>query len=324
MEPPDNAAAEKLREHVSLVKGVGVGAATAICIGIGSFLLLTSSKTHAMGGVMFYLVPFLAGFSIALVTRGRTAYQAAFLLSLIPSLLLLVVSKREGVLCAFLAFPLLAAALVIGASVGHLFRILVLDRFRHQRGTTALLLALTPLLILAGQRAEQPSLDEVRRETISDSVVIEASPEEVWRNVQSIDRVDVSKPWLMYIGLPIPIRCTLERTGVGAKRTCYFNNGFIQETITEWSPPQLMRLSIDRTNMPGRHWLGFENAVYELRREGSATRLTRTTTITSHLRPVWYWKFFETLGVRSEHKYILRDLAERTARTPMSAAAPAQ
>ena len=98
---------------------------------------------------------------------------------------------------------------------------------------------------------------------------------------------------------------------MGAKRTCYFENGFIEETITEWAPPYSMQLTIDRTNMPVRHWLGFEKAAYELRQEGSGTRLTRTTTITSHLYPVWYWRYFERLGVSSEHEYLLRDLSSR-------------
>jgi hypothetical protein len=115
----------------------------------------------------------------------------------------------------------------------------------------------------------------------------------------------------MYFGLPVSLRCTLERKGVGAKRTRYFENGFIEETVTEWAPPYSMHLTIDRTNMPGRHWLGFENAAYELRQEGSGTRLTRTTTITSHLYPVWYWRYFERLGVSSEHEYLLRDLSNR-------------
>jgi len=100
-------------------------------------------------------------------------------------------------------------------------------------------------------------------------------------------------------------------SGVGAKRTCYFDQGYIEETVTEWSPPEVMGLSIDRTNMPGRHWLDFENAKYELRRDNSGTMLTRTTTITSNLYPVWYWRPFERWGVASEHEYIFGDLARR-------------
>jgi len=75
-----------------------------------------------------------------------------------------------------------------------------------------------------------------------------------------------------------------------------------------------MRLTIDRTNMPGRHWLGFEDARYELRSSGSSTLVTRTTTFTSRLAPVWYWRYFERLGIQAEHEYILVDLAERVRR----------
>jgi hypothetical protein len=174
-----------------------------------------------------------------------------------------------------------------------------------------IIFALTPAIIFASHRAEMPALDRARRETVSNTVFLKAAPQEVWANIQSIDSIIAAKPLLMYFGLPVPLRCTLERKGVGAKRTCYFENGFIQETITEWGPPYSMQLTIDRTNMPGRHWLGFENAAYELRQEGSGTRLTRTTTITSHLYPVWYWRYFERLGVSSEHEYLLRDLSKR-------------
>jgi hypothetical protein len=89
--------------------------------------------------------------------------------------------------------------------------------------------------------------------------------------------------------------------------------GYIEETVTAWNPPYNLGLSIDRTHMPGRHWLGFESAEYKLESMGPVTRLTRTTTVISHLEPVWYWRHFERLGVESEHKYILRDVASRSA-----------
>jgi hypothetical protein len=103
----------------------------------------------------------------------------------------------------------------------------------------------------------------------------------------------------------------MEGSGEGAKRTCYFEQGYIQETVIGWSPPNVMLLSIDRTNMAGRHWLGFEYAKYELRWDGSQTVLTRTTAIISNLYPAWYWRTFERWGVRSEHEYIFSDLARR-------------
>jgi len=224
---------------------------------------------------------------------------------------LLVASKLEGVLCAILAFPLLALGLGVGVVLGYLFRRYFIERLRHQIMSTVTIFVLTPLIVLAGHRLERPSLDTVRRETVASSIFLSAQPEEVWTSIQSIDSINAAKPLLMYFGLPIPLRCTLEKKAVGAKRTCYFENGFIEEIITEWDPPHSMQLTIDRTNMPGRHWLGFEKAAYDLHQEGSGTRLTRTTTITSHLYPVWYWRYFERLGVSSEHDYLLRDLSNR-------------
>lgn len=118
----------------------------------------------------------------------------------------------------------------------------------------------------------------------------------------------------MHIGLPVPERCEMQGRGVGAKRTCYFDHGSIEETVLEWDPPVRMKLSIDRTNMPGRHWLEFEDAEYDLRAENGGTVLTRNTTIISNLYPAWYWRPLERWGVEDEHQYIFADVARRVSR----------
>lgn len=301
-----------MKDATATLKGVGIGAATGVCVGVGGFFLVRPGSD--MGAVMFLVVPFLAGFAIALVTREPSTTRAAVLLAVLASLAFLVGMGWEGLLCAVMAFPLLAVGLVMGSVLGRLFRRHILDRLRHQTGTTAFILVVTVAVAPAARQAERSRQGYLRRETVSNSVLVHATPDDVWGRIQSIDDISVSKPWLMYIGLPIPLRCTLDGHGIGAKRTCYFNSGFIQETITEWSPPLRMGLSIDRTNMPGRHWLGFENALYELQQEGDATRLTRHTTITSRLGPIWYWRSLERLGVEAEHEYILNDVAQRFAR----------
>jgi len=168
-----------------------------------------------------------------------------------------------------------------------------------------------PLIILAGHRAEVSTLVHPRLEIITSTIRLAAEPSEVWADLQSFDSVAAQKPFLMYIGLPIPVRCSLRGSGVGATRTCYFDRGYIQETVTAWEPPNVMGLSIDRTNLPGRHWLNFEDAKYELHQDRGTTVLSRTTTITSNLYPAWYWRPFERWGVASEHQYIFGDLMRR-------------
>ncbi|MGA9393233.1 MAG: hypothetical protein WBV69_22580 [Candidatus Sulfotelmatobacter sp.] len=299
-------------EWKASLKAAAVGTISGTAIGLIAFFFLTSLQHPNMGAVLFLLVPVAAGFSVVLVARTPdAAAAAAALLSAVCSLVLLVALGREGVLCALLAFPIIGAGLAIGAGIGILVRKLFVDRSQNKNGTAGILLLMGPILIFAGERIERPTLQHSRTELVQTTVELNEKPEEAWARILSIDSIQASKPILMYLGLPIPQRCTMQGRGMGAKRTCYFNVGYIEETVTEWNPPYYLGLSIDRTHMPGRYWLGFENAEYRLQPNGARTLLTRTTTISSHLHPAWYWRRFERLGVKSEHDYILREVMLR-------------
>src|SRR5271170_8055874 len=65
----------------SVVKGLLLGTAAGTCVGLGGFFLANAPATHGMGEVMFMLVPFCAGFAIAMVTRGRNTAWACSLLA---------------------------------------------------------------------------------------------------------------------------------------------------------------------------------------------------------------------------------------------------
>ena len=297
-----------MRDWKASLRATVVGAMSGSAIGLLGFQFLTSRQYPNMGAALFWLVPVAAGFSVAMVARKSDSAVAAALLSVVGSLVLLIALGKEGVLCSILAFPIITLGLLIGLGIGVLVRKLFINRIKNQTTTTSILLLLAPIMVLTGERMERPLLQHPRTEVIQNAVEVNDSPERVWSNILSIDGVQASKPFLMYVGLPIPERCTLQGQGVGAKRTCYFNVGYIEETVTGWNPPVYMGLSINRTHMPGRHWLGFESAEYRLEPHGPMTLLIRRTTVSSHLYPSWYWRRFERLGVESEHIYILREL----------------
>jgi len=291
-----------------------VGAVSGTAVGLLAFFFLTSRQFPSMGATLFLLAPVAAGFSVAMVSRRPDITSAAALLSVACSLVLLIALGKEGVLCAILAFPIIAAGLAIGIGMGLLMRRLFVNRAKNQTTTTGILLLIAPTLVLAGEHIERPMLRRPRTELIETAVQVDDSPERVWAQVLAIDSVQASKPLLMYVGLPIPERCSIDEKGVGARRTCYFNVGYIEETVIAWNPPYYLGLSIDRTHMPGRHWLAFESADYRLEPDGSGARLTRRTTVLSYLHPSWYWRLFERLGVESEHDYILRDIVLKAKR----------
>jgi hypothetical protein len=291
--------------------GALVGVAAGAVYGLAGFFLVKIPDSQQMGQVFFLMLPLVVGVSIALVTpRGM---YSALLLAATVSLLICMVSlvslHAEGILCAVMAFPLIFVPLALGVALGMLLRKII--RPFETAKLNVVILLLGPVLLFGGHRWEEKNYPEPRTAIVTTTMHIAAPPEEVWRNIQSLDRLGGRKPFLMHIGLPIPQRCVLQGTSVGSKRICYFDQGSIEESVLEWDPPHKMRLAIDRTNMPGRHWLSFNGAEYDLRADTAGTTITRTTTIRSTLRPAWYWARFETWGVQSEHRYLFSDLAKR-------------
>src|SRR5215472_1665696 len=263
-----------------------------------------------MGTLLFFLVPGAGGFAVGFLSRGAKPAGIAALIALGGCLFLLIALGKEGPLCALMALALIVVPMAGGAALGVAVRVLVRPG-RAQNTSIGMFILVVPSLLFVAKQLEKPLLDRARIETVSTNIWVPDSPQRTWLEIQSIDSIHAAKPWLMYIGLPFPQRCTLEKTSVGARRTCYFDKGYIEETVVEWDPPHFMRLQIDRTHMPGRHWLGFESASYLLEPEGKGTRLTRITVISSHLYPAWYWRPLERLGVKSEHQYLLQDVANR-------------
>jgi hypothetical protein len=200
--------------------------------------------------------------------------------------------------------PLIAVGMTIGALFGALFRIQVLGRLRKPRLLLMLVLLVLPVFLMGANSAERESRRTLRAETITDTLVVSQSPETVWNEIKSMDKVTASKGFLMKIGLPVPVSCKTEGEGVGGKRTCYFESGYIEEKITEWNFPNSMKFDITASDVPGRPWLTFRDASYEIKREGDHTVVTRSTTIVSRLSPAWYWRRLETIGVHTEHRYL--------------------
>jgi len=298
-----------LKDHKLTYKRIAAGSAIGITIGLVGFYF-AEIGAKGMGLLIFCLFPMTAGFAIGFVVRAAKAAAVSALIALLGSLGLLIALGKEGSLCALMALVFLTMTVGLGVVLGVAVRAIVKPG-RAQNITLGAFILITPMMLFAVKQWEIPILDRARVETISSSVWVPGSLEDTWADIQSIDSIHASKPWLMRVGLPVPQRCSLEKGVLGARRTCYFDKGYIEETVTEWNPPHSMVLRIDRTHMPGRHWLGFENASYRLELEGNGTRLTRTTVINSHLYPAWYWRPLERMGVESEHEYILEDIANR-------------
>jgi Polyketide cyclase / dehydrase and lipid transport len=307
---PEAMAAKTEQKQRSPFIGALAGILAGALCGLFGFFFATMPVARHLGWVLFLLVPIAAGIAIVFTTSGKGSLIAAALLSTLVTLFVLIAAGKEGLLCALMAFPFIFVSLLAGIAVGVVLRSFIVSL----KAPSSPALLLLPLLIIGGHQLELKMQGQLRASMVKTTVWLPAAPEQVWPLVQRVDSIRGPKPFLMHVGLPIPQRCVLSGTAVDSKRTCYFDKGYIEETVLEWQPPYHMRLSVDRTNLPGRHWLGFENAEYTLQPNGGGTLLTRTTTITSGLSPSWYWEPLERWGVSSEHNYLFQDVERRVAR----------
>jgi len=296
--------------RANLVLGVVAGVGTAIAFGLGGFMLV-NDNTGSMGAVLFLMLPFVTGFATALVARGPNVLRASLLIGVSVCSAILLISKMEGWVCVLMSAPLLAFGLTVGALIGVLVRRHVIDKSSRPKVLNLLVLLILPVFLMGANRLEEPSRRTTRAETFTSVLIVDASPEEVWKQIKTMDRVNAHKGFLMRIGLPVPVSCKVDKEAVGGKRTCYFESGFIEERITEWNPPHSMKLDITAWDVPGRPWLDFKDASYEIHEENGRTVMTRTSTIISRLLPAWYWRRFEKIGVETEHEYLFESVKNR-------------
>jgi hypothetical protein len=244
------------------------------------------------------------------VTEGKETVFASLWIAAIATTAVLILSRLEGWVCVLMSAPLIAISLAVGALFGS-----VLRQFLLSMGAKHLVLLLTigvlPFFLVAANKIEEPSRRIPRTETITNTLITDAPRELVWNQLKTFDRIEGTKGLLMRIGLPVPVSCTMSGEGVGATRTCYFEQGHIAERVTEWNPPSSMKLEITEFDVPGRPWLAFQGASYELTSENGQTVVTRKTTIVSRLSPAWYWRPLEKIGVETEHEYLFEEVQRK-------------
>ena len=269
---------------------------------------------------VFFGLPAVAGAASVLLgpRGGYSSRVGAGVTGIVLTSSMLILLGLEGLVCCLLAFPLLAASyaggVLVGVGVGFVLRAGIALCWPGRDDTTVRGVA-TALLLVALPGAKDLELHRAtgaRVEPIESRIRITATPPQIWAALEEIDAVHGPKPLLLRIGLPVPTMCEMDGTGVGARRTCHFDVGRIEERVSVWDPPRRMELEIVHWTLPGRHWLGYESASYELRETAPGeTEVSRVTTITSNLRPAWYWRPLERAGVRAEHDYLLRDVKRR-------------
>lgn len=294
-------------ERKNLLAGIVLGTALGVLLQLAGYLLLRGPGRE-FGFAMFLAVPFVSGFAVAAVVRRPKRIIACCWTGGIITFSVLLFTTWEGIICCAMSSPLVAGGVAAGAYFGYRFRGRYLDALPDPGKATILLVLLCPLLIAAVDRVERPYRSVERQEVFTTEIVLATTPERSWDLIVQMEKLEGPKPFLLWAGLPTPNRCTLDHAGVGGRRVCHFDSGVIAQEVIEWRRPTSLGLRITESTLPGRHWLKFIDARYELLPEGDRTRVVRHTTIGTRLYPRWYWRPLERWGVTSEHEFVLANL----------------
>ena len=115
-----------------------------------------------------------------------------------------------------------------------------------------------PILILfLSSVIEKFFTEKYTNVSIETKITLPYSREMVFDYIKSVDTLVSKKPFIFKIGIQTPLKCVLEKDSVGAKRTCYFKEGTIDEIITNYKRGEVLKMKITKYNMPGRKWATF-------------------------------------------------------------------
>ncbi|MGI8924761.1 MAG: hypothetical protein ACR2HJ_12160 [Fimbriimonadales bacterium] len=294
---------------------------------------LTVNVARDYGVLAFILIPFAVGFACSGLLRmegpqkfARCFWSSSVSLALTAVGLLLV--PLEGLACLIMAFPLAYLPLLIGAAFGHLL-------FHQGNSTSGRIVS----ILFLGAACTWAALDYKGPGAVAEvrtSIIVDASPEDVWVAVTQLSILPEPKDWFLRSGIACPKSAYIDGSGVGATRVCVLSTGTMPERITVWEPGRALGFVALATPPPLKeinpffefdppHQHGYYKVLYgEFRIEaltGGRSRLTRVTRYESRIRPAFYWNWWCNFAAERAHRYVLeavRAKVDKSGRTAMA------
>lgn len=307
----------KSKAVYSAVLGVVVGGVFAIATTAMSVYTM-----HNYGGSLFLGMPLVtsavAGYIFNQPRMGSLpASMGVGCLSILMGGLGLLLFAMEGVICLVMATPLILPLGALGGALGWLFAKTVVWQSRWMLGGAFLIV---PLLTIVEQNTKTYEI-----EICESSVIVDATPDEVWNNVVSFPDITEPPAWYFRLGVASPLRARIIGSGVGAVRYCEFTTGSFVEPITVWEKPN--RLSFDVTDQPDplveltpyrdirpphlQHSFRSVRGEFELiELADGQTKLIGRTWYTVDMGPRLYWRFWTNEIIHRIHLRVLEHIRE--------------
>jgi uncharacterized membrane protein YhaH (DUF805 family) len=283
------------------------------------------------GWTIFVGLPFSMGFLSALIDSFHESRSLRRCLAVANCAVLLVgvgliLFALEGVICLVMAAPIAFIVASIGGVLGY-----AVQKSLHWRTESQKLFCSIIVLLPLAMGLEHAAPPALRLIEAKSSVIVNASPEKVWRNVVAFAELPPPSEMIFKLGIAYPIRAEISGRGAGAIRHCNFSTGPFVEPIEIWDEPRLLKFSVTKNPEPMQEWTPYrevhpahldgylESRAGQFRLvplEGGRTLLEGTTWYHHRLWPAGYWRVWSDHIIHTIHLRVLnhvKQLSERGA-----------
>ena len=308
---------------------LGVVAGMGLCV----FSVVVSALLFREYGYgLFVMAPLLMGLVTGYLANRRAVIPPGDTTKLVlvsASLggAMLIAFALEGLICLVLAAPLALLCAWIGGRTGREMAI-------HRRGSpTAMSFAALPLVFLL--EAMVPAQLQLAS---AESVVIDATPPQVWKAVIANEAIGPSPALPFRMGLAYPVASELRGEGVGAERIGRFSTGVAREQVTVWEPgrrlgfrvlstPPVMHELSPWPTVHAPHAVGYFQTAWTsfdlVPLPQGRTRLTVRAAHTLRLDPAPYWEPMARLAIQANNRRVLAHYKARAEAASRTVAADA-
>ena len=334
--PARERTAELLKHHPAKASRLGTfipsqalgSAAMGVITSVALTLLFVWLGTAVLGDygwTLFVGLPFVIGFVSVLI---HTFHAPRTLRSCILTALLavglagagLLAVAVEGIICLAMVAPIAVALGVAGGVVGFLIQNTLWCRTR-----SAQLFCMAFLVIPMAMEVEHSVPPPLPKLQVRSSVIVDAPPEKVWRNVVTFSELPAPTEAIFKLGVAYPVRAEIDGQGVGAIRRCNFSTGPFVEPIEIWDEPRLLKFSVTQNPAPMQEWTPYrdvhpphlhgylESCGGQFRLvplPGNRTLLEGTTWYYHHLWPADYWQLWSDEIIHTIHLRVLNHVKQ--------------
>jgi hypothetical protein len=298
-------------------------ASLLITVPLALVFWLWCAFSFVCGGCVFVAILFTMGFGAGLIygvrkPRGLGGQVGVAVLSVAFLGLLLLGVAMEGAVCLMMAIPIAVPLAAFGGACAHF-----VQRRRWSRGATPVLAGMLLVFTPGVQTLEHLMARPADIFVVRSSVDIQASPEEVWRQVvvfadPAAERIAISRGDCLSDSREMS-------AVVQAQGHCVFSTGAFVEPIQIWDEPHLLKFSVTSNPAPMEEWTpyghidtphlhgflisnGGQFLLTPLPNGG--TRLEGTTWYRHGLWPADYWRLWSDQIIHRIHMRVLRHILD--------------